>query len=210
VSAGFYLSYAVLWFLLVVVSILVLLLYRHFGFISMGSLEGVQRDGLAVGERAPTITGSAPDGTERRWQPGELPSFVIFAAPECEPCATVLPHIGRLARVGDGSVRMLAVAEGRQESAQRLVEKFALPFECIAEGGYGAFSGYRVRVTPFAFVLNEDGRVVAKGLCNSTSRLRELLTAADLSDLAAHVPVDREETASRETRELQQTGEVLA
>jgi hypothetical protein len=64
VSTGFYASYAAVWLLVLVLGMLVLLLYRHFGLMSMGTVEGIQRDGLAVGEVAPPIIGSAPDGSE--------------------------------------------------------------------------------------------------------------------------------------------------
>jgi peroxiredoxin len=188
VSAGFYLSYAALWSLLLVFGVLVLLLYRHFGLMAMGGVEGIRRDGLALGEVAPAIRGSAADGHEESWEPGRAPSFVIFAAPECEPCAEVLPHVAQLANGTNGApLRVLAVSSGREESAQRMLEKFALPFDCLAEGAGGAFKAYRVRVTPFAFVLGEDGRVLAKGLCNSPTRLRELFAEADLPELAALV-----------------------
>ncbi len=76
------------------------------------------------------------------------------------------------------ALQVVAVTEGREEAAGRLREKFQLPVPCLAEGGSGAFSSYRVRVTPFGFVIGEDGRVPAKGLCNDANRLRELLSAA--------------------------------
>jgi methylamine dehydrogenase accessory protein MauD len=188
VSTGFYLSYGALWSLFLALGVLVLLLYRHFGLMAMSGVEGIRRDGLALGEVAPAIRGSAADGHEETWEPGRAPSFVIFAAPDCEPCAEVLPHVAQLASGANGiPLRMLAVADGRQESAERMLEKYELPFDCLAEGAGGAFKAYRVRVTPFAFVLDEDGRVLAKGLCNSVSTLRGLFTEAGLTELAALV-----------------------
>jgi thiol-disulfide isomerase/thioredoxin len=211
VSAGFYLSYAALWSLLLALGVLVLLLYRHFGLMAMGGVEGIRRDGLALGEVAPAIRGSAADGHEENWEPGGAPSFVIFAAPECEPCADVLPHVAQLANGANGApLRVLAVATGREESAQRMLEKFALPFDCLAEGAGGAFAAYRVRVTPFAFVLGEDSRVLAKGLCNSASRLRELFAEADLTELAALVQDGsaEDEDSSTQRHEVDRAEEV--
>jgi len=43
-------SHLALWLLVLVNFVLVLLLYRHFGLMSLGTLEGVQRDGLALGD----------------------------------------------------------------------------------------------------------------------------------------------------------------
>ena len=45
-----------------------------------------------------------------------------------------------------------------------------------------------MRVTPFGFVVGADGRVLAKGLCGDQVRLRGLLEAADLRDVAQAVP----------------------
>jgi len=39
-------------------------------------------------------------------------------------------------------------------------------------------------------VIGEDGRVRAKGLCNDATRLRDLLSAAGMNDLAGMVMVD--------------------
>ena len=51
-STLFYVSYVALWLLLLTIGVLVLLLYRHFGVMSLGTLEGVQRDGLPIGSVA--------------------------------------------------------------------------------------------------------------------------------------------------------------
>ena len=45
-----------------------------------------------------------------------------------------------------------------------------------------------MRVTPFGFVVGADGRILAKGLCGDQARLRGLLEAADLHDVAHAIP----------------------
>ena len=57
----------------------------------------------------------------------------------------------------------------------------------MADDASGAFAKYRVRVTPFAFVIGQDSRVQAKGLCNDPLRLRELLRVAGLESIAASI-----------------------
>jgi thiol-disulfide isomerase/thioredoxin len=189
--SAFEVSYVFLWLLLLVMGILVLLLYRHFGLISMGTLEGVQRDGVPVGEQVPPVFGTSAEGESVTWRPGPEPALLIFASPECEPCEAVLPHVRRLAMtVPRQALQVVAVTEGREDAAGRLREKFQLPVPCLAEGGGGAFSSYRVRVTPFGFVIGEDGRVRAKGLCNDATRLRDLLSTAGMSTVAGMVMVD--------------------
>ena len=73
-------------------------------------------------------------------------------------------------------------------SSLRFVERYHPSFPCLAEDGSDAFGRYRVRVTPFGFVIGGDGRILAKGLCGDQARLRGLLEAADLPDIARSLP----------------------
>ena len=73
-STLFYVSYAALWLLLLTIGVLVLLLYRHFGVMSLGTLEGVQRDGLPIGSVAPPISGVTAAGQDTSWQPTTRPA----------------------------------------------------------------------------------------------------------------------------------------
>jgi thiol-disulfide isomerase/thioredoxin len=188
-STLFYVSYAALWLLLLTIGVLVLLLYRHFGVMSLGTLEGVQRDGLPIGSVAPPISGVTAAGQDTSWGPKRgQPQLLLFAAPDCEPCATVLPHVERLARAMNGGIGVAAVVPGPKDEVARFVERYHPSFPCLAEDGSGAFTRYRVRVTPFGFVVGSDGRVLAKGLCGDQVRLRGLLEAADLDDIAQALP----------------------
>src|SRR5437870_10486690 len=71
-------SHLALWLLVLVNFVLVLLLYRHFGLMSLGTLEGVQRDGLALGDRTLPIVGVRADGTDTQWTASaRRPSFLL-------------------------------------------------------------------------------------------------------------------------------------
>lgn len=183
-SQVFVVSYIALWILVVTMAVLLLLLYRHFGMMSLGTLEGVQRDGLPVGSAAPAISGITAEGTDTGWQPKNArPQVLLFAAPDCEPCATIMPYVARLARAGIG-VDVAAVVPGPRDEAVRMAKKYAPPYPTMAEDGSGAFNQFRVRVTPFGFVIGTDGRVLAKGLCSDPARLRGLLHAAGMKEAA--------------------------
>jgi thiol-disulfide isomerase/thioredoxin len=199
-STAFYVSYGVLWVLVIVLSILLLLVYRHFGMMALGTIQGVQRDGIPIGESAPDITATTPSGRELVLKPGsEGPSLVLFASPECEPCAVVLPYLNNF--VGRASApELMTVVPGPAAVAERMGADHKLIYECYAEDGSGAFDAYRVRVTPFAFVVGSDGRVLAKGLCSEPVMLRDLLAAAGIDKEVvpetlqmASSPPDREE-----------------
>lgn len=178
-SAIFYVSYVALWILLLVQGVLLLLVYRHFGLAALGTVEGVQRDGLPVGELAPTFSGVSMQGDTINWEPASgRTHFLAFVSAECTPCARILPAIHQVAKVAN-RLAMTLVVTGPQENMQHLVEKFHPPLSItyLADDGNGTPDRYRVRVTPFAFVVGEDGRILAKGLCDSPMRLQQLLAA---------------------------------
>ncbi len=183
----FYVSYAALWLLVLVEGGLLLLVYRHFGLMALGTLEGVQRDGLPVGEVAPQVSVLTAEGAAVDWSPQRgRPELLLFATPDCEPCGRVLPAVARLAAAANGRhVGVTVLVPGPRQEAARLAEQFALPFPCLAEEGSGASERYRVRVTPFAFVIGEDGRILAKGLCSDAEQLRGLLAVGGLNGAAA-------------------------
>lgn len=189
-------SYVVLWILLLGVSVLVLLLYRHFGLMAMDSLPGVQRDGLPVGEEAPEIDVITPEGRLVHVTPGEsAPTLLLFAAPHCAPCKEVAPYVSRLHALS--AVRhgldVVVIARGGADVATTLSESFGGSTPAFGDNGNGFFDDYRVRVTPFAFVVDLERRVRAKGLCGDARRLRELLAGAGMEDAAACIEDDLNE-----------------
>lgn len=178
-SAIFYISYVALWLLMLVEGVLLLLVYRHFGLAALGTAEGVQRDGLAIGEKAQDITGLNTDGQMTLWKPGQGHNyFLAFVSPECGPCARVLPYINQVA-ANSSDLEVILITSGPKERLDQLIEKFhpISSILCLTDDGSGTSQHYRVRVTPFAFVVGENGQILAKGLCDQAKRLQDLLAA---------------------------------
>ena len=175
----FYTTYILLWLLVLVQGVLLLLVFRHFGHQALGTLEAVQRDGLRVGAKAPDVEGVQPSGEVASWRPpGNRTVLMLFAAPDCEPCHRVLPYVAGVARDAP-ELEVVTVVPGSREDAAKLVELVAAPVTTIASDQ--AFEAFRVEVTPFAFVLGHDGRVLAKGLCDSPERLSRMLESVGVS-----------------------------
>lgn len=189
----FYISYIVLWILLMFQGVLLLLIYRHFGLATLGTMEGVQRDGVPVGTVAPSITGRTVQGESIRWSPKKGGLYLLmFVSPDCEPCARILPYVRQLT-TAYSDMEIALIVSGAQDSVDRVLDKFRLPpsITCLAEDGLGAYKSYRVRVTPFAFVIGQDQRVLAKGLCDDAAKLEQLLSVGGMEvphfiTLAAH------------------------
>jgi hypothetical protein len=186
-TPAFFASYIVLWILVIAMSLLVFLLYRHFGVMAMGTAEGVQRDGLPIGSVLPDFEAVTAEGTKQTWRSrSSNPQLLVFAAPDCAPCARLLPHLNLLAR-DRTDLRVAVVAAGPESVARRIVEKFHPPFPALADDGRGVHTRFRVRVTPFCFVASADGVVQSKGLCSDHERLADLLRAAGLAGAASDV-----------------------
>jgi hypothetical protein len=207
-SWGFYVSYGAMWVLLLVTATGVFLLFRHFGLVSLGTVEGVQRDGLPVGEPAPGVEVAAGDGRPIRWAPSvSTPTLLLFAASGCDPCELVLPYAAHLTSSNGSDLDVVTIFSGRAENATAMKEQLELPFPCFAEAGGNASNEYRVRVTPFAFVIGDDQRIRAKGLCGTPIRLKELLAAGGLEDTAARLdPLIERDMAERLAATLSSTG----
>jgi len=184
VSQLFFVSYISLWLSLVLVGILVLLLYRHFGLLAMSTAQGHDRDGIRVGDSAPAIPSVTSSGEQFLWSASTArPQLLVFGSPDCEPCKTIIPYLSDLAaRRHEADVTF--VANGPREVAVRLIETFKPSFLCLADDGTESAVGYRVKVTPFAFVVGEDGRVRAKGLCPDPVRLQNILFNGGLKESA--------------------------
>lgn len=191
-STAFYVSYAALWVLVLVLIGLVLAIYRHFGVQSLGTLEGVQRDGLPVGAKVESFAGVTPGGDVVVWAPTPGRStMLVFATPDCEPCRVVLPELSRLA--ADAAARdlpfeVVVVVPGPADQAARVLE-LGEAFTVLGDHGGPLFDTWKVRGTPFGFAIGPDGRVKAKNVVSSDTRIENTLKAAGMTDVAALVGV---------------------
>ena len=194
-SDVFYLSYTVMWLLVLVQGVLLLLVYRHFGLAALGTFEGVQRDGLSIGQQVPPISATGEHGQPVSWQPnGQQAHLLMFVSPDCEPCANIAPYLNALGTAGSSrsALSVAGIVAGGEHELARFVAKTSPSYDCFADVGLDATNAYRVRVTPCGFVIGADGRVLAKGLCSDHKKLEALVGAAGIElggDVLAPVPI---------------------
>src|SRR5438128_2483302 len=87
-------SYIALWALVLVLAMLVLLLYRQLGIMYLGSAEGVSRDGLAPGTKAPDFSLTDQyDNAQRLANYRGRAAVLLFGSPHCSPCRILLPQL---------------------------------------------------------------------------------------------------------------------
>ena len=165
-------SYIVLWILVLALGALVLLLYRQLGIMYLGSAEGVSRDGLPKGTPAPDFTLTDQYGHQQRVAAYRgRPLLLIFGSAGCSPCRILMPQLDEwLAAHPEMGIIWLNM-NSPEETLKYVSDVGATvpvvpttPDDKIAER-------YRVRVTPFSFMIDENGVIRTKGLVNTKAGL---------------------------------------
>lgn len=178
-SGPWLISYVVLWGLVLFQGAAIFLLLRQLGVIYMGTAQGVSRDGLALGRRAPDFTAPDLDG-----QPISLTAFLgrplllVFGSTTCAPCRTLIPDLNVLAREQRDNLRALFLCRGSVEDARRFARELNVQVPVAVHPDEQLPNKYQTRVTPFAFLIDADGVIRAKGLANNRSHLDMLLEQA--------------------------------
>jgi thiol-disulfide isomerase/thioredoxin len=181
--SAYYVSYAVLWVLFLVLAVMVLLLYRHFGVIAIDSADGHARDGIAVGSRAPSSTLS-DYGTSRLDLADvskKSASILLFASASCGPCQGILPYFDRLAQAYRDSFHVAAITPSGDQAELRAL---APTLDVVVDTDSEISAAFGVKVSPFAFVIDSRGVVQSKGLVSEVGHVRRLLRQGGYSRVA--------------------------
>jgi methylamine dehydrogenase accessory protein MauD len=170
---GFWLvSYIVLWLIVLVMGVLVFLLYRQLGIMYLGSAEGVSRDGLEKGTKAPDFRLNDQYGnTHALSQYRGKPVVLLFGSPHCNPCRALLPQLHDWAAAHPEAAVLWLNATSEDESLKFVSDTGATLPVLPHSPETNLMDRYRVRVTPFMFLLDEGGVVRTKGLVNTKSGL---------------------------------------
>ncbi|HST04252.1 MAG TPA: TlpA disulfide reductase family protein [Chloroflexia bacterium] len=165
-------SYIVLWLIVLSLIVLVLLLYRQLGIMYLGSAEGVSRDGLARGSAAPDFALTDQYGHPQRLAAYRgKPTALIFGSPNCGPCRLLIPQLHEWAKKHPDMNVLWLNAATPEESARFVADVGATIPVAPYSPETKLLDTYKVRVTPFLFMLDDGGVIRAKGLVNNKSGL---------------------------------------
>lgn len=175
-------TYIVLWLLVTILTLLVLLLYRQYGKSLMPAKARMQLDGLDIGARAPSIwLTTHKDGPSFQFPlrdahtAGERPSILqvlLFASSTCPICARLWDEVGVLP-AEHKAVEFWWIGSGTCEADQ---PPPAWKLACSKDRS--AHDAMEIPALPFAYALDPDGIVRAKGLMNDLDDFRQLITVA--------------------------------
>ncbi len=145
----------------------------------MGAL--MMDTGPKVGEPSPifelpNLVGNARVTIGR---PGDKSTLLFFLSPTCPVCKKLLPILRSVNTTEKDWLRVVLTSDGEQPEHLAFYEKADLkefPYLLSSEPGMA----YRVAKLPYAVLLDENGRIVAKGLVNSREQLESLFTAKEM------------------------------
>lgn len=185
-----------LWPVVLVQGALLLLLYRQHGLLLLRGSEGIKKDGPPIkSELTKSVVESLGLDDSSSFQAGGVTgTAILFARPNCGACVSLWPEFGDLASVRP-RVRFTVVFGGDDDAAKRYREEHAIPCRILADPDELLFSSLRVRVVPFAVVVDQNHRVLAKGLASDQTHLANLTTFLDppKGSKASEEGVDRRE-----------------
>lgn len=187
---GFWLiSYLALWTLSLMLTMAVFLALRQLGLAYAGTSAGVARDGLQVGSEAPDFSGTGELGALERFSAVAGWRVLVFGRPVCPPCQALVPGLNALASSVGSRLTLLFLSQGDQEATEifRSETGITVPVWGIDANEVG--DRYKVRVSPFCFVVDPDGVIRSKGPANAREHLEALLDRAQAPFRSDTLPV---------------------
>lgn len=170
------------WVLLFALAALVVVMYRQLGYLLEIQKVGAEDEGLPLGALAPRFDYVlARQSTERasHFDPTGVTSLLLFADPNCVSCRDALSALESLAPKLQQTMRVLVVtsADPSLVSAVDPFKNSPLDIGCVDSDI--PVRVYRTQVTPFAYVVDAEGKVRAKGITASEAAVREMVRKAD-------------------------------
>ncbi|HMN37243.1 MAG TPA: methylamine dehydrogenase accessory protein MauD [Hyphomicrobium sp.] len=134
--------------------------------------------GPGVGDKAPTFSVIDVKG-QRRQIGGANTSgtemLLMFTSPTCPMCDKLLPIVKSLARAEN--IDVMLVSDGAEEEHKTFLSKHkldGLPYIISSEIGIR----FQVGKVPYGVLIDDNGIIKAKGLCNTREHLESLLEAS--------------------------------
>jgi peroxiredoxin len=169
-SVPFLLSYALLWAVVALQSMLLLGMLRVIHNLRQGHEQGHAaaapterpRAERLVGEQIPSFV--AVDISGARFESEQLrgrSTVVLFASPNCSSCLVALEELSTVGRKANGNV--VVVCGGKEESCRGMAQDFGLTVPVIVDEDDEIQRLFDVAANPTAVLLNPNTRVVTYG-----------------------------------------------
>jgi methylamine dehydrogenase accessory protein MauD len=174
-------SYLVLWLVVLVLAFLLAGSLRQLGLMQLrlGDDPGalITDSGLERGSQAPDFIATDSESGEAVTL-SELPAtprLLVFASPGCLSCRELIPGLNEVRKTRRGEFDFLVVCRGDIESCRAFGRMNRLEAPMVVDTNGQVEKDYLVTLTPFAYLLDHEGRVVIRGVANDWRQLESLL-----------------------------------
>jgi methylamine dehydrogenase accessory protein MauD len=137
----------------------------------------IGREGLKVGEKAPDFTLPSTTGEPRSlsdFSSGKV--LLVFTQSGCGPCHDIIPELNRLHERGEHQVVVINNSEG--DGTREWAADTGARFPVLVQEKFAVSKRYEVFATPFAFVIDQRGTIMSKGIVGSRQYLSFVLSGA--------------------------------
>ncbi|GGE14370.1 hypothetical protein GCM10011571_14800 [Marinithermofilum abyssi] len=168
-------STILLWVVVLFIGFTLFIIFRQFGEVYLSTGESIARDGIAIGDRVPLLNNRKTlNGQTVQVQTGK-PTLMVFLSPTCEVCKDLIPDWNHAFHERN-DIHFRVIVVGNKEKMVEMVNNQELKGEIIPDENHSILEEHRVRVTPFAFILDKQGVVRGKGLCNGMEHIHGLIS----------------------------------
>jgi peroxiredoxin len=150
----------------------------------------LNRNGLARGVIAPEFTLPALNGNPLTFdrQTGNS-VLLVFVQTHCHPCHEIVLELNNLQR-RRRDLQVLAVLHARPEEVPDWVAESRPEFPVALQEDRSVSKRYEVFATPFAFLIDERGVILSKGIVMSRQHIGLLLSTAERPSSMTAAPHD--------------------
>jgi methylamine dehydrogenase accessory protein MauD len=203
-------SYIVLWLLVLVLGFLLAGALRQLGLLQLrlGDDPGalITDTGLERGSNAPDFTAVDAQSEEpvTLSEMPAVPRLVVFASPGCLSCRELIPGLNEVRKTRGGEFDFLVICRGDVESCQGFGRQNGLEAPMVVDTNGQIEKDYLVTLTPFAYLLDHERKVVIRGIANDWRQLESLLEQEGTLQAGrafVEVDMDGEPAAVAESRE---------
>jgi methylamine dehydrogenase accessory protein MauD len=189
-------SYIVLWLVVFVLAFLLAGSLRQLGLLQLrlGDDPGalITDIGLERGAQAPDFVAQDSESGEPVTL-SELPQaarLLVFASPGCLSCRELMPGLNEVRKTRKGEFDFLVICRGDIESCRAFGRMNRVEAPMVVDTNGQIEKDYMVTLTPFAYLLDYEGRVVIRGVANDWRQLESLLDQEGTLQAGRWVDVD--------------------
>lgn len=109
----------------------------------------------------------------------EKAQLLMFTGPKCSTCKSLLPGIKALAKAERRTLDVVMISDGTAEEHAAFLEGANIRDEFAYVDARDVGIAYQVGTTPYGVILDEHGKIRAKGLCNQMAHVESLINALE-------------------------------